>query len=241
MARLEVPEVTGLDWKSFSKLFGIMWHQGEHVEVLGPTGAGKSVLDTNLLGLRKYVLVLDPKGGDSTWRDLKWPRVPTWPLDAKWYKKMDAGQPVRLILAPPLRTREDVPKMRPIFDRALSDVFAEGGWTLAVSELQILTDRRMMALGRGLDTLLVAARDRKVSVVSEAQQPAWGSQTAGRMASYLFAFYVRDLNVVRRISEMSGRPMAEITGALRGLDRFACAMFTRNPRDPIYILQAPRP
>lgn len=237
---MDEPQVIPMEWPRLLAWMRDHWHQGEHVAVIGPTGAGKSTFDAGLLGLRRWVVVLDPKGGDRTWKALGWPRVHTWPLPRRWQAAVDEGRPVRLILAPPLREVGDVVMIREVFRRCVEDAFAEGGWTLGVSELQILTDRRMMGLGAQLDTLLVAARDRGVSVVSELQAPRWVSRAATEQATYVALFYSRDLETADRLAEIVGRPKAEIRGAIRALQPHTCLLVSRDPRQPIIVTRPHR-
>jgi type IV secretory pathway VirB4 component len=43
------------------------WKQGEHVCLVAPTGEGKTVFETQLIGrLRRFVLIFDAKGDDAT-------------------------------------------------------------------------------------------------------------------------------------------------------------------------------
>src|SRR5258708_23047272 len=42
------------------------WKPGGHWALIGPTGEGKSTFAVGILGLRKWVLSLDPKGEDET-------------------------------------------------------------------------------------------------------------------------------------------------------------------------------
>ena len=58
-------EIEALDWSTeFLPWFQEAWKPGQHVALIAPTGAGKTTFAAGLLGLRKYVLALDEKGGD---------------------------------------------------------------------------------------------------------------------------------------------------------------------------------
>jgi len=48
------------------------WKQGEHVCLVAPTGEGKTVFETQLIGrLRRFVLIFDAKGDDATLDELE--------------------------------------------------------------------------------------------------------------------------------------------------------------------------
>lgn len=236
-------DVQALRWDAFAPWFARKWQPGDHIALIGPTKVGKSTTAVGILPLRKYVLAFDPKGGDSTLRALAskgFQRVPTWPPPKKLLKQVERGEPTRLIVGPAVRTTEDLPKLRATFAAALRDVFDQGGWTLYVDELQIAADRRLMNLTGSIEQILIAARDKGVSMVTSFQRPANVPRSAADQATFIFVFYTRDTDVVNRIAEMVGRPRPEIRGAVRGLSPHTFLVFSRDPRAPIIISQAPK-
>ena len=73
-------EIEPLDWNTeFLPWFDKAWKPGEHISLIAPTGAGKTTFASGIMGLRRYVLVLDAKGGDSTLEGLGFPRLSKWP------------------------------------------------------------------------------------------------------------------------------------------------------------------
>ena len=61
-------EVVAMPWEAeFLPYMKTHWKQGEHVCLVAPTGEGKTVFVTQLLGrLRRFVLIFDAKGDDTT-------------------------------------------------------------------------------------------------------------------------------------------------------------------------------
>jgi hypothetical protein len=237
MARL--PRVEPLVWPDFKGWFSENWQPGEHVSVIAPTGAGKTTLVGGLLDLRRYVLALDPKGGDSTLAGLGYERLTTWPGEKKLAADVadndEAGKPSRFIVGPRVQHRNDLPKLRETTRQALEGAFNMGGWTTYGDELQIMTDPRMMNLRGQVDEILIAARDKGLSFVSSYQAPSWVTPHAAKMSTWVAVSYTRDTDVVNRLAEVLGRPREEIRGALKGLDPFSWLIVGRNPREPYRV------
>ena len=212
---------------------------GEHLSVIAPTGAGKTTFVGGLLKLRKYVLALDPKGGDSTLAGLGYPRLDTWPgerrLGEAVAKNDQENRPSRFIIGPKVLRHEDVEQLRLVTKHALDGAFQMGGFTVFCDELQIATDPRMMNLRKEVDRILIAARDKGLSFVSAYQAPSWVTPHAAKMSTWVAVSYTRDTDVVNRLAEVLGRPKSEIRGAVSGLDRYSWLIVGRDPREPIRV------
>jgi len=109
-------EVEPLAWPDFKDWFASVWNPGEHLSVIAPTGAGKTTLVGGLLDLRRYVLALDPKGGDSTLSGLGYDRLAKWPgekeLAATVAKNDEDGKPSRFLVGPAVKASADLPRLR---------------------------------------------------------------------------------------------------------------------------------
>lgn len=237
--RNRLPEVEPLVWDDFRGWFSGVWQPGEHMAVIAPTGAGKSTFVGGILDARRYVLALDPKGGDSTLSKVGYQRLATWPGEKKMGQAVEEndrkGLPSRYIVGGKARTQDEQAKLRTTMKSALDDAWSMGGWTVYADELQILTDRRMMNLQQECDRMLIAARDRGISFISSYQAPAWVTPHASRQATWVAVSYTRDAAVVDRLAEILGRPKNEIRGALQGLDRFSWLIVGRDPREPYRV------
>lgn len=239
--RREAGDILVLSWSKFLPWFRQRWKPGQHVALIGPTGVGKSTFAVGILPLRRYVLALDPKGGDNTLRRLErvgFVRVDAWPPPKAILRQIEEGQPARLIVGPVVQRRADLPKLRAAIKAALESAFDTGGWTMYVDELQVAA--RHMRLDDNITQNLIAARDKGVSMVTSFQRPANVPRAASEMSTWLVLWRTRDVDVVNRLGEMAGRPKSEIRGAMRALEQNAVLLFSQNPDEPIVATRAPR-
>lgn len=247
------PEIIGLDWDTeVIPLLRREWEPGEHMSIIAPTGEGKTTVLTSILNDvgRKYELAFDPKGGDSTLASLGWRRIATVPDPPEWwqfyrrnpYRDMAEGRPFRAIVGPVVHTVDDERRLRLNLGRSLEKVFNQGGWTVAIDEFQVLADRRLMDLGKPAERLLIAARDKGVSVVMLFQAPRWVPRASQDQSKWNFIGLTRDRDVIARLSEILGRSRAEVQGAIDGLGArpYSWLIARNNPRKPLIVTRPPR-
>lgn len=220
------------------------WQPGQHVGVCAPTGGGKSTLVAGLLSLRRYVLAFDPKGGDEILRALGWERLEEWPgtrrLQRMVARDEERGRPSRYVVGPVVHTTRDRATLKEVISRATDGLFDMGGWTAYYDELQVASDRRMMALEGQIAGLLVTARQpKRISVVGSFQAPSWVPTEATRQPTWFVTGYTRDRDVVERLAAVMGRDYHEVQGAMYGLEQHMFMVVDRDPDSPI-ILTKPR-
>lgn len=239
----DVFTVRPLEWEDFLREFRRKWEPGQHVAIIGPTGEGKTTCACHLLGLRRYVLALDPKGGDSTLTRMLerrgFTRITTWPPPRKVRREIEEGKPARLIVGPVVRRTQDFPALRNTLARAIDGAFDDGGWTLYFDELQIAADARLMGLSASIERNLIAARDRGVSLLSSFQQPVHIPRSSYQQATHVVLYRNRDTDTVNRLAEVLGRPKSEIRGAIKALPKYHVAVFDRDPFGEV-IVSRPR-
>lgn len=237
----DLPNVQAMKWEEeFLPWFKTAWKPGQHMALVGPTGTGKTTIMVGILPMRKYVVAVDPKGGDTTLGALERAGFvrSQWPPSRQIRKDIEEGKPARLIVGSQVKTHQDLPRLRKETALVLRDTFNETGWTVYVDELQIVADRRLMNLAPSVERNLIAARDRKVSMVMSFQRPANVPRSASEMSTWFVVLFTRDRDTVDRLAEMSGRPSQEMRGFIRGLPEYGCLVFSRNPRDPVILTRA---
>ncbi len=236
----ESNEILGLTAAEFSEWWAKHWEPGQHVAYVGPTGTGKTTAAVTMLKPRKYVLALDPKGGDDTLRKLGFPRLSKWPPPRSFWRDVEEGKPMRRIVGAVCRRTEDYGPLAAQLKACVDDVFAAGGFTLYVDELEIAA--RFMRLAATIELFLIAARNKGISVVTAFQRPAYVPTTASSQTSWFATFYTRDTDVVGRLAEMAGRPKHEMRGMVRGLAAmpYSLLLFSRDPRMPVVVTKPPK-
>ena len=248
-----IPKIEAMDWDTeFIPYLGENWKPGEHMGITAPTGEGKTTALVSILNDtgRKWELGLDPKGGDSTLAALGWPRIARIPKRPEWwevwkkdpYQAMADGKPFRAIVGPVTHTVADEEKLRQHLFVTLQEVFNQGGWTVAIDEFQILADKRLMGLGKDAERLLIAARDKGVSLVMLFQAPRWIPRAAQDQTKWHLIGLTNDRDVVTRLSEILGRSRSEIQGAVDGLGSrpYSWLVARNNPRQPLIVTRPPR-
>lgn len=233
-------EVEPLPWKSFLDWFAEEIEPGQHGAIVSPTGSGKTVFASGLLDLRRYVLAIDPKGGDSSLERLGYERLSSWPGErrmlAKIQKNDEQGKPSRFIVGPKVRRHEDTEELGEVIRETLRGAYSMGGWTVYIDELQLATDPRLgINVRKEVDQMLIAARDRFLSCWTSYQSPSWVTPHASRMATWMAVSYTRDREAIRALAGNLGRPTQEVAGMIAGLDPYVFAIVTRDPKAPVRV------
>jgi hypothetical protein len=234
---------------------GPPWQPGEHMALDGPTGEGKTTHAVGILGTRKYVLALDPKGEDETlsasgyervthiWQDtLKWRLAHR--KDAKtWdniHKRIDDGLDARVIVGGGSSSDAEDAALQELMREAITYSRHAGGWTLYVDEFELLSSQRMFNEGPRIERMLITARRKKTSVVTTFQAPAWISSHATRQARRAVKWPTGDRGMIEKLARAMGRDWRELGQVVDMLPPFHTVTIPRGARHPMVITSAPR-
>lgn len=236
----EVIPVEGMEWDDeFLPWFDSVWEPGQHVGMIAHTGAGKTTFGYGLCQQRRYVLIPDAKGGDSTLDGFGYVRLPRWPGKNRLQRMVEDndehGRPSRYVIGTAARTKREVLDLERSIEATLDEAYEMGGWTVYLDEAQIITDPRMMGFRKNVDQLMIAARDRGISVVSSAQAARWVTPATRDQAMWLCMSRTRDVDTVNRLAEILGHDKATIRGLIKALQKFSWVIVGRDPFEPLRV------
>lgn len=233
--------VVGVPWHVFLGYFADQWKIGQHVSGIGPTDSGKTTFFVPVLKLRKYVLALDPKGGDSRLALSGFTPVHRIPPDEKIMQGIAEGGPARLLVTLQVHSRADRQRLKKLIGDALDWAFDTGGWTLYFDEYQVTADSRMMGHGITSEEMLVSARDpKRLTIVTAYQAPAWVPKASTRQAQWFIVWKTNDVDVIKSIAEKMGRDWRELIRVVRSMKRHKVLIGGTNTDDPLILTEAPR-
>jgi hypothetical protein len=226
---------------------------GHHMAIIGPTGCAKTTHAVGMLGIRKYVFALDPKGEDETLTASGYVRVRELPLtgisaltgkDQKTWreiqKRIDNGGDARVILGGGARTDAQDAALRALMREAITYSRHAGGWTLYVDEFELLSSQRMMKLGDMIERMLITARRDRTSVITTFQAPAWVSKHATRQARKA-VLYPQSAQMVKSIAEEMVWDWRDLAAVLDELPEFHTVTIGRGRQaGPLVVTSAPK-
>ena len=229
------------------------WKPGQHWALIGPTGEGKSTFGVGILGLRKWVLSLDPKGEDETLQASGYERLHAMPppkgfpvgrpqpgTDRWIWDRVDKGLPVGLIAGFEALTDEEDLKLHALMKDSVIWCRRTRGWTLYVDEFELLSSQRMFRLGPDIERMLITARRAGTSVVTSFQAAAWVSKHATRQASFTSLWPTRDRQMIKNVAEAMGRDWRVIAMAVDELPPYHTLTIPKQIRRPMIITMAPK-
>lgn len=247
-----LPVVT-VPWEQFLAFMADCWEPGMHIANIGPTGEGKSTVNVGLLGVRDYVLALDPKGEDETLDASGWTRVTRIPGEhmplfsddrRKWnqiWQDIAEGRPARVIVGGGADNSEQDARLVDLMRRAVEFARYSKGWTLYVDEFELMSSQRMFRLGPPVERMLISARRARTSVVTSFQAAAWVSKHATRQARYVIMYATGDRDMIKSVARAMGRDWQTLAEAVDELDKFFVLVLPRGKNGGPFILTTARP
>lgn len=210
MASPVVPDqIEMIPWDNLPKAMG--WSQGEHVALVGPTGAGKTTAATSLVEQRRFVMLTSTKPQDPTLRMMRrhgWVTIDQWP---------PPPDVPRVILHAPLADLEtDPPRVGATIRRAINGAYKATSWCVVLDDLQALNTT--CGLQRITSTLLVNARSSRVSCVVGTQRPRWVPREVWTQCTHLFIWRCVDADDLRALSGLGSADTKAVRATVAALD-----------------------
>lgn len=230
-----------LPWSDFRRK--VVFEQGEHVGMIGPTGRGKSTLAFHLIKRRPYVIVLDAKGGDATLQASGFEVVHEWPIP-DLAERVRKGQPIRVMLRPSSHGRTRLDEAHDLFGRCIEDALRQTNWTIYIDELRLTSEGRTIDLAPEIEVGYMTGRGRKVSFISASQAPRWVPIASHEQSVHQFHWRLHDRYAWNRQAEISGIGRDRFDELTSGMGRHE-VLYVRPPDTAIITkppaLRAPKP
>ncbi len=201
-----------IGWQQFLNYWPLLWDHGEHVTCIGPTGVGKTTLTTRLLTVRTWIVGLISKPVDPAIRALV--RTQGFKIIKEWPPDREVR---RILLWPNLDKPEQVANQRYQFDRALRGIYNERNWTVWINEARYVAD--FLRLKSLMVLYWTQARSLGISLVTEAQRPAWIPLEAYSQATHLFLWRTGDERDLVRMGALNGANAGIVASVVSQLER----------------------
>ena len=178
--------------------------QPEHMEILGPTGSGKSFFEKHVLEERvrlrnSAVVILLTKPADKTLREMDWPVVTSWP-PSQWnsknrqviYHAKSEG------LGKGARARQ-AEKVEDLLDKLWHP---DANVILAVDEIAYVEQE--LGLRAHMTTYFREGRTLGITVVASTQRPAGVSRAVHSETAWVACFAPKDEDDAERMAQILG-------------------------------------
>jgi hypothetical protein len=230
----EVEPVDFLDWQDIYELLQSDFRQGDHVTIIGPTGAGKTHIAVEVAELRTYVLFIACKPRDPLISELR---------SRGYYETRDLelayveGRPMhrRVVYWPRFSEREtkgDQLREQNLQSAAVRKAFSyarrNGSWCMVIDEGTWVC--RDLKLQRVADSMWFQGRTLGVSVIMCAQRPAWVGQYALSQADHLFLFQTAHSEDLKALGDITGVSTYTVRQTVSELDAHAHEVLYVNTR-----------
>jgi energy-coupling factor transporter ATP-binding protein EcfA2 len=212
----------------------MVWRNGEHVALIGPTGQGKTTLAQAILPKHKYVAVFATKPRDESMDRL----ISEGYIKLDRWKTLDADRYPKRVLWPPANRLDSAKLQKVVFHEAFELIFNEGYWTVFVDETYWFQNK--LGLSEDIKTYLLQARSLHISLVAAMQRPAWVPRELYTSATHLFFWRSNDRTDLDSIGGIGYLNSDLIRELVANLDRYQFLYINSRTGDMLRS-RAPKP
>jgi energy-coupling factor transporter ATP-binding protein EcfA2 len=218
------------------------WPRGEHVTIIGPTGAGKTHLMRAILPKHTDVVFVSTKPRDMQARQLirdGYVEIDHWPPPVVTESRSN-----RFVLRTAPRSIEHMreaqrAKVHYMFKRVYegppgASEDERGLWTIAIPDLVYVQEE--LGLERDLSLLWWHGRELRISLVVDVQQPVHILRAGLDQPVHFFLFRPRDRDRLRRTAEIGMGDTELVRYVLEHLDSDAHEFLYIDSTDPGTLL-----
>jgi hypothetical protein len=210
-----------IEWDDFLT-YVLDWQQNQHLALIGPTEQGKTNTLYWLLQQRAYVAFLCTKIKDETLSRYAqqggYERLQDWPPKKGWPVKREVRpdeMPKRLIWPDAGRLDAEA-RQQEVFDRALADIYVQGGWCAVWDDYWYLV--KILKLGLTSKKMLLNARSNDIPFVLATQRVAGQNNVEIFDQSTHLLFYrdndERNLKTIGGVGWLSSGPIRAFVASL---------------------------
>lgn len=220
----------------------LRWAQNQHMALIGPTDSGKSTALHAMLPLRRYTTFFGTKIRDSTLQSFvdsgEYVRLQDWPPKKGWpsRKPVTAEEMPKRLLWPDVTSLEAVPRLAPVFNRAVSDIYGQGGWCTVWDEFWLQVE--ILKMRQTAKILLQQARSNDIAMVMGMQRPAWIPPEVFDQTRHLLFWRDNDELNLKRIGGVGWLQAGPIRAFVANLDPFQF-LYVNNRTGYMYRTIAP--
>lgn len=190
-----------------------------HILFSGPTQSGKTVLCREVARLRSFVVVFGTKAVDpslTAYVDEGYTRIDHWPPTRHDMRQWSAEE-ARFILWPKIKNRADLRRHKPLYAKAMDDIFIDGDWTIVVDEGLWLASTSGLNLGQALGDVAYGAASNGVKLFLLVQRPSNVPPVAWTSVSQALLFHSGRTDDMRELASLGTYEPKTVIPAIRGL------------------------
>jgi len=199
-----------VSWDEFRRTF--RWKQGEHLAAVAPTGAGKTMLFSELMPYRGYNIMFGTKRADKSYDKIL----------RQGFRRVESIHDIKpwdrnVLLWP--RQRDSIPEtvlaQQKAFREALDVVVKQKSWTVWVDEAKYLAE--FLKLRTELIYCLEQLRSINATIICGAQRPAWLPASVLSNSTHAFLWKTTNADDAKKLADIGGIDAKAVAEALKQL------------------------